>query len=450
MPIVFIHGVATRDESPDFATTLEERVALLRRYVAPAIAPDPEHVRILPVYWGQHGARFAFGRKSRPRTPLLGQGATGTLSLAETATAAASLQDVLYELDLPPPTQAKTHGLIASGPADQEVTSVRIADLTAEELSGLLVQIARQTVEPKSAALAVLAADAVAMDPATGAALAAAAGLDDELALLEQLVAERYAEEQARVGGLLAMGGPGWVARFRDAVGEALRRTRATGGFLLARAAVETVRRPLNDLVTLFIGDVFTYLANRTVMRDGAEVPGPIPQAALDALAEAHADKLRRDEPLVVLSHSMGGQIIYDLVTSFLPSLPQYQHIRVDFWCATASQVGLFEELKLFRASSQAHSDFMGRLVPFPDRLHLGEWWNVWDHNDVISYTVRGIFVTRPEHPDGVDDGPYDAGMFIGPSHGGYLEQPSFYRLFADKLRAAAALSWRRPDAPGR
>jgi len=75
--------------------------------------------------------------------------------------------------------------------------------------------------------------------------------------------------------------------------------------------------------------------------------------------------------------------------------------------------------------------------VPFPDRLHLGGWWNVWDHNDFLSYTVRGIVAD-------VDDEPFDSGMSLASAHSGYLIRPSFYRKLAAKLALAAEGRWGR------
>ncbi len=189
-------------------------------------------------------------------------------------------------------------------------------------------------------------------------------------------------------------------------------------------------REPINDLVTLFLGDVFTYIANRGT----ASKPGKIPCAVLSALSEARQSA--PGEPVVVLTHSMGGQIVYDLVTTFLPA--SGTDLRIDFWCATASQVGLFEEMKLFVASSDAYSKANGNRVPFPACRYLGGWWNVWDHNDFISYTAKPIF-------ERVDDEAYDSGVSLIQAHGEYLLRPSFYRKFADKVRAAKTANWGRP-----
>jgi hypothetical protein len=185
-------------------------------------------------------------------------------------------------------------------------------------------------------------------------------------------------------------------------------------------------RGPLNDFVTRFLGDVLYYMT----LRGTRDAPGAIPKVLLDELATAQTNKQNRGgEPIVLLTHSMGGQIAYDVVSSFLPASPERRQIKLDFWCATASQVGFFEELNMFLASSPSYSKATGKMTPFPS-ANLGRWWNVWDHNDIVSFTAKGIF-------EGVDDEDYWSGMSVAAAHGGYLERPSFYRAFADKLAEA-------------
>jgi hypothetical protein len=129
----------------------------------------------------------------------------------------------------------------------------------------------------------------------------------------------------------------------------------------------------------------------------------------------------------------MGGQIIYDLVTTFLPALQQYAHIHIDFWCATASQVGFFEETKQHIASDETVGE--GSRVPFPSN-NLGVWWNVWDSNDILSFTAHNII-------DGVDDQGVDTGHSLCGAHAGYLSSLRFFELFAEKLEAAKRTQWR-------
>src|SRR4051794_31594657 len=70
MPIIYMHGVNTRD--PNHFTPIRE---YLRRIVAPAIAPDPENVSIEAADWFQFCPPPKYGGISRPRTILLAAGA---------------------------------------------------------------------------------------------------------------------------------------------------------------------------------------------------------------------------------------------------------------------------------------------------------------------------------------------------------------------------------------
>lgn len=195
----------------------------------------------------------------------------------------------------------------------------------------------------------------------------------------------------------------------------------------LASKAAAQARHLMSAEVVEFLGDALVYFAARGTAAD----PGPIVRRVIAGLDSAQALRTARGgEPMVVFSHSMGGQIIYDLVTHFLPALHPESNLRIDFWAAASSQVGLFEELKLFAVSNPAHGP--GAPVPALDRRYLGHWWNVWDPDDFLSFSVRDIIA-------GVDDMPYKSGLGAGMAHFGILRQPSFYQLFGEQLGAALA-----------
>jgi hypothetical protein len=435
MPIVFIHGVAVRGDS-DWSGISR----LLQRYIAPEISDDAKGVELIRTYWGDIGAAFAWGGASRPRTPVLGQGAEAEFSAVERAVASAEMANVLVDVPVMQPA-VSTGGLGSGAAGSPAITGTqRLKDLSAEELSDLMAAIVTRTDDDGSVvlnddrALAVLAADDVAHAPGTGPQLAAAPDRVAELEVLQTLVARRYMELAA--AGLTGQGMvPRWVQELGVRIGEALDRADDAPGFIASRVVAE-FRRPLNDFVTLFLGDVFTYLKRRGT----AEQPGLIPNRFLDDLHRARIRQVERGgEPIVVLSHSMGGQIVYDALATFLPAVPALREVRVDFWCATASQVALFEELKLFLSSAERYgAGKPDQVAPVPSARHLGYWWNVWDHNDFISYTGREVF-------GGVDDGSFNSGMSLLQAHSGYLARPSFYRAFAKKLRAARANGWRHP-----
>jgi hypothetical protein len=438
MPIVFVHGVATRDDKDKYPQRWKQIETYLARYIAPEISSSPDQVKIVDAYWGDVGARFAWGGGSRPLTPLLGMGAAPSPPPMEQALAIASLHEALRNLPASQPATGNAGVLLPAGPSGSTTASgtskLRLKDLSPNDLSDLAVTVIRETLQDsQERTLASIAADAVAHDDNARLRLAACANLDQELSLLKSLVEERYrAEKQAEGPTLVGMGGWGLPQRFKDRVGEAMTRIDSAPGFVLSRALAE-LRKPINEMVTLFLGDVFTYIAHR----GDAQKPGEVPTRVLTKIKEATDNQKDKNEPLVVLSHSMGGQIVYDLITYFMPQVPAYKDLRIDFWCATASQVGLFEELKLFRASDHQYGKQHNNQVPFPDRKHLGGWWNVWDHNDFISYSAAKII-------SDVDDEDYSSGMSVVHAHSGYVEQPSFFRAFAKKLESAKAQNWWR------
>jgi len=96
------------------------------------------------------------------------------------------------------------------------------------------------------------------------------------------------------------------LAPLTDRLGETLKRADDLPAYAVSMVAAE-LRPWLNEFLSVFIGDVFAYLAKR----GNATAPGEIPQRFLNKFRIAQENKERRGgEPLVVLSHSMGGQIV--------------------------------------------------------------------------------------------------------------------------------------------
>ncbi|GAB2764748.1 hypothetical protein GCM10027039_26760 [Terrabacter koreensis] len=235
------------------------------------------------------------------------------------------------------------------------------------------------------------------------------------------------------LGAQFAFGGRSLVSRPQDlpdaaveAVEEGLEAVAGNEprGIRRLRDMATTLRRPVEDFVPVFLGDVMTYVATRGT----AQAPGPIVERVLAGLEAAAFAAESREEPLVVLTHSMGGQVVYDIVTHFLPRMPEHHGVRIDFWCAAASQVGYFEELGLFLESA---TDRGPGPTAYPPSQHLGGWWNVWDHADLLSFRAEGII-------EGVDDSAFFAAGTLATDHYRYLRNVDFYRTLAGKLRAVS------------
>ena len=84
----------------------------------------------------------------------------------------------------------------------------------------------------------------------------------------------------------------------------------------------------------------------------------------------------------MIVGHSLGGVITYDILTHFAPE------IAVDVFVSVGSQVALFEEMTLYRESRDGLPT-----NPPADRLmrpkNINRWLNVLDGNDVFSFVPR-------------------------------------------------------------
>lgn len=417
MPFVYVHGVGNRP-GPGYDAGLARLTTFLRRYAAEAISDRPETVAVIDAMWGRHVPPPAWDGESRPLSQLLGMGAGEAPDLAARLGAYAEFRDGLHAVPAEPEPADDTGGLLAAGPAPQD--GPRLADLDPDELGDVLGGIvASVATDDQELTAALIAADELAHDPAFRAGLAAA---PDPGRFVADQIQARLDSDPVLVG----MGGSLW-SRVKDRVGETFNRGKGSVGWAASRVLLEA-RGPLNSMAVGFIGDVFYYLADR----GPAGQPGAIPRTALDALARAVGESERRGgEPIVVVTHSMGGQIVYDLLTTYLPATGRQPGAPILLWAAAASQVGLFEELKLFAASdAKKYGKRQGVKVPFPPGV--GAWWNVWDPNDVISFTARTIFA-------GVDDEQYDSGTSLVGAHTAYFTRPSFFRKLRAKIEGALA-----------
>jgi hypothetical protein len=434
VPILYIHGVAIRND--DYWQPLER---LLRTFVAPVIADDPQNVLIDRCYWGDLGARFmgrslpdsavaslkALPQKARPLAGHIAE--LGVRAEEKVKQVKGKAGQKALELKVKTAERLKDARQALAKGVETSRRFLHLRDLPGDTLSDMAAAaVAESGAEPECATLAIMACDEIASEAATAGRLARCKSVEEEVAVISQLIHDRY-HLLAGKQGVTPGQKPVWLKPLATHLVEGMERSVDMPGFLVTRAAAEA-KGLLNTFVAQFLGDVFTYMRQRGNWQE----PGPIPRRVLEALRLAQANKMERhSEPLVVLTHSMGGQVLYDALTHFIPKMPEYGSVRVDFWCACASQVGYFEELKLFLESKEATA----AKVPRPSAEQLGWWWNVWDHNDFVSWRAGSIF-------DEVDDQPYNSGMFLVSAHGGYLVRPSFFRKFALKAEAAKKANW--------
>ncbi|GAA0522643.1 hypothetical protein [Deinococcus depolymerans] len=373
MPVLFIHGVAVREQGESGWEDVRRATqgiewpavqAALRRHLAPVLNPGaPERVQVDRVYWGDLGAQYARGGLFRA-------------ARAEAAPdpAPASLNDE----DLGEALEARlraTHALrdwpdvitAAWQAARDRPLRAMVADLPPPEQWGVLE------------------------------------------AAVNARLGRPPAPRRVRPHRTFRRLDPPAAPHLPAGLQLSQRRN-------VQRAMLE-LRRPLEAFVPLFVGDVLAYLNTRGT----PDAPGPVPRRVLGALRAAHAARTHPHEPLVVLTHSMGGQLMHDALSAFLPADPALQDLRVDFWCAAGSQVGLFHELGVTLGGA-------------PDTLasaRLGYFWNVWAYSDLLSFRAQGVV-------PGAHDTAFPLPGLVRSDHVAYLTDADFYRTLAAKVQVHA------------
>ncbi len=415
MPIVYIHGVNVR-EPFDWSGI---RV-FLRRYVAPKLNPAaPDDVAIDAVFWGDHAARFAWNMQSLPGNSVaIAMGKAPDPSADETW----RLVSLAAGSDAANPKAARAVAAPAALRAGPRVTFGVV--LTREQIVDVLIaatfpQSRRADAPADVQADEEWAKQAAAIDDVVGERVVDSAELTPEfVAEILRSVQERTEQPRAQ--------GENFFARAQARVEDALGSFGDRGALAAARMSMP-VRRNANTFVSRFCGDVFSYLRSRD---DGADA-GCVPRRLMDKLIEVRA-RSPHDEPMVLLSHSMGGQISYDVLSYYAERYEGWGTMQVDVWAAAASQVGYFEELKLHRLACADWGASPKTKAPKPQRVKL--WWNVWDPADFASYTAARVF-------DGVTDQAFGSGLSPVDAHGGYLIAPRFYRLLAAKVAESRTIA---------
>ena len=382
MPIVFVHGVATR-RGTQYDEAVALRDALLRRYVYDRLGLDAG-VSVTNAYWGDEAADFRWHHASVPSEGVEAFGSD------------APLEDVLLA--------EMVDGDIQSD--DRVLLSIAVAD--PESAFDLLWSAAAKGVQGEDAdAFSGLAQRASQLMPRLSAADVASAATDEELVerWVEILVSEQPVDPEESFGSA--------INKALDGLNEGLIRVRGAGNRLLGRGAVKLLRSKLHESGALFMGDVMSYLNERGSTLDEA---GSIASKVMSDLDQAVAQA--PDTPLVVIAHSMGGNIAYDILSHFRPDL------ECDLLLTVGSQVGLFEELCLLARGKQERCPEIDKVSALPN---VHRWMNVFDYNDVLGFAASKIF-------DGAQDFAYSTGTGVVKAHGSYFVRPSFYRRLAERI----------------
>lgn len=396
MPLVFVHGVSNRD-SQAYRENQFARDAFFRSHVLPSLGVNADTVRILDPYWGDAGVKFRWDNASLPQDTDEIETFGGALSPAARLGA---------EVLLSTTPDAGDIALVAkrSLPEAVEIAwSSAFLSVDNEKTAARLAQSHR-----RASAYAAANPNPAWLKDATGG---------NFLDLLDNYVTMYYASSP---GASVAPSDPKFESfgfdEIRESLQEGLSRIAGAAGALSGSALTALRRTKMHQAASFFLGDIFQYLNTRGTHA----VPGPIVQKVLDAFVVAREQVTVDDPKLVIVGHSLGGVITYDILTYFAPAL------EVDVFVTVGSQVALFEEMSLYKASKPG--------VPpnpptekLPRPKNIKRWLNVLCNNDMFSFRAAGVF-------SGVEDYRYDTGYGVVEAHSGYFNRPSFYTRLGEHL----------------
>ncbi|WP_247036024.1 hypothetical protein [Neorhizobium sp. SHOUNA12A] len=396
MPIVFVHGVNNRKEDAGFNDDLARKKEFLKTLVAPPLGLDPTKVAVSFPYWGGDGVKFLWNQVSLPG------GSFESLGLGNQTN----------EIDFWLSDVQKTFGAnsVILGKISRDKSFAEAVDLI-WDTSAAATANSPENIQ-KIATAYQASQRYIAKHPAPAWALKAEPLSNKEFvdALLKGINELPADEKKPETFGL-----SDWLTSTK----EALDRLGSAPADLATSGVLALGRKSTHQKASRFLGDVFVYLKNRGTV--GA--PGPIVSTVLRAFREADIARNPDDDKLVIVGHSLGGVITYDILSYFAPDL------KVDYLATIGSQVGLFEEMSLYSRALPAgmpNDALKDRIAANPN---IGKWLNVFDTNDVFSFSAEGIY-------QNVKDFRYDTGYGGLGAHGGYFARPSFYKRLQTRLLA--------------
>ena len=391
MPIVFVHGVNTR-KGPSYDTGTRVTEAFFRKHLSGAVIggrPLAAPATTFP-YWGDLGMTFAFDMASLPRPQMQALGGTPDVTMQELL---GHVRDAFPDL-----------------PKDNPLTALakKRLPLAVDAINHLALRTVAKGDETAVAEFVVAASAYAEANPHP----AWLANVQSDQDLLNQLAAQIQTQS-----GIQALGGFGnafnkikaAAVKLNQAVKNAAGKAIDKAGDFASTKLLASTRDALNETLGRFFGDVFVYLDSR----GDKTKPGAIPKLILKAWDDARA--AAPNEPFVIVGHSLGGVISFDLLSHFRPDLD------VDLFVTIGSQVAHFEEMKLYLASNRGIPPGKAATPP-----NIKRWINIFDEVDIFSYSVDRVF-------ERVDvDAQYDTQTYTIKAHGAYFEQDRFYQ----RLRA--------------
>ncbi|MER6274556.1 hypothetical protein [Streptomyces sp900105755] len=390
MPLVFVHGVANRIDGAHVEQDGIRRALFAQHVTAHWSREDDGPAKILQPYWGGDAASLAWGGASVP-SRTRGAERFGSSGDRE------PLQEVTAHLV---PDEAR--------PDERLVTTARASLNDALDLLWAAALLAAPERAEELAVASAVVLTAAAADPRPGWLDQVAD--DEEFAVRAGRILN---DSNSRVPATRERFGDGGV---RSALMAGVRQMRDRVVSVSGASVADRLRTGLVPPLAEFLGDVLTYYRQRNAgLGEGDRGIG---DKLADVLKEASADRGPRD-PFVLVAHSMGGNIVYDLLTGVLEDAG----VTVDLLVTAGSQVAFFEELSLFAQHPRDIPGTAGLRLPKPRSVR--RWVNVYDLNDLLSFRAEPVF-------EGVEDYSFRSGRVR--AHSAYFLLPSFYARLGARL----------------
>ena len=419
MPLVYIHGVNSRrgivpDQQRQFDRAVLFRDQLFRTVSFGGVNEGPRPFLIENPCWGDNASHFAWNLASLPGGPpyeALGAATSGmseVLSLILTAATAESLavtkeDDFLLSLGRMEslPRAVDTLAAAVSYVGGMETSTL---NANGEWIEYLLAmgEYARQNSHPQWLQSIKNDEDLI---------IRIVNGIGTSKSSRETLGVTSTIVPYVRQAGRV-------INEIFTSAKETIKSQTLRGVGQLILPTLQARRQGLTEYFGRASGDIFVYLHQRGSKRNPGAILRTIKAATRNAVR-----RQRQGDQLIVVAHSLGGIIGYDLLTYYLANT------RCDLFITVGSQVGLFEELKLFRTSDPAVPSTNQSKVVVPK--NIVRWINVYDIADPISFAAENIF-------DRVEDYHYDNKTLPGLAHIGYFDRRDFHERLRERIRLGA------------
>jgi hypothetical protein len=373
MPLVYIHGVRHRE--PEKLEVMKAKLEAVLRDIRPPLAQRLD-VRI--PYWGKFGASLSIGGLLPLDAPVL-ESVTTFEALAEPPDPIELVREAARDDDV------QMRQLLEEALRDEQ--------LSAEDLLELRTLLAGDWQAEYQKARVQVAMDRKAALQAPAAAIT-----------LERARPVSPAPEASTPRDLVWNRGIG--LKLVDLV------ERSASKLAFDNTAARTWVRAVQHNCALFFADAMAYV----IQRESQGEQSPI----LNAILEALPPEGESSEPLIVVTHSMGAAILYDVLTAFRPDL------YVDCLISVGSQVGQFASLGLLAKQPGSGVQDLSKRV--------GAWFNIFDRLDFLNFLAHPAFSNARDIEYANARGPLV-------SHSWYFKEAKFWKLVQKLIGEGLATS---------